>query len=62
VCRRTHRYPEFVAGNDAMDSLITSRIVDVEDGLNRRHNRIEQPPQEIVAWCVGAYCAITLTP
>jgi hypothetical protein len=38
--------------------LITRRIVDVYDEVNERPNRIEQPPQEIIAWTVAAMVAI----
>ena len=57
-CRATHRFPEFVAGGEPGDTLVTKRIVDVYDTVNDRSNRIEQPPQEIVCWTVGAMVAI----
>ena len=59
VCEATHRLPEFVAGGDHGSDLITRRIVDVYDEVNERPNRIEQPPQEIIAWTVAAMVAIT---
>jgi len=59
VCEATHRLPEFVAGGDRGSDLITRRIVDVYDEINERPNRIEQPPQEIIAWTVAAMVAIT---
>ena len=58
VCEATHRLPEFVAGGDHGADLITRRIVDVYDEVNERPNRIEQPPQEIIAWTVAAMVAI----
>jgi glycogen debranching enzyme len=58
VCAATHRLPEFVAGGDHGSDLITRRIVDVYDEVNERSNRIEQPPQEIIAWTVAAMVAI----
>jgi glycogen debranching enzyme len=58
VCEATHRLPEFVAGGDHGSDLITRRIVDVYDEVNERPNRIEQPPQEIIAWTVAAMVAI----
>jgi glycogen debranching enzyme len=58
VCEATHRLPEFVAGGDHGSDLITRRIVDVYDDVNERRNRIEQPPQEIIAWTVAAMVAI----
>jgi glycogen debranching enzyme len=60
VCKATHRLPEFVAGGDHGADPITRRIVDVYDELNERPNRIEQPPQEIIAWTVAAMVAIEL--
>jgi glycogen debranching enzyme len=56
--RATHRFPEFVAGGEPGDTLVTKRIVDVYDTVNDRSNRIEQPPQEIVCWTVAAMVAI----
>jgi glycogen debranching enzyme len=58
ACRRTHRYPEFVAGGEPGSELIAKRIVDVYDAVNDRMNRIEQPPQELQAWTVAAMVAI----
>jgi glycogen debranching enzyme len=58
VCEATHRLPEFVAGGDHGSDLVTRRIVDVYDEINERPNRIEQPPQEIIAWTVAAMVAI----
>ena len=58
MCEATHRLPEFVAGCDHGADLITRRIVDVYDEINERPNRIEQPPQEIIAWTVAAMVAI----
>jgi glycogen debranching enzyme len=57
-CRKTHRYPEFVAGGEPGSELIAKRIVDVYDAVNGRVNRVEQPPQEIQAWTVAAMVAI----
>jgi glycogen debranching enzyme len=57
-CRATHRFPEFVAGGEPGTELIAKRIVDVYDSDNERMNRIEQPPQEIQGWTVGAMVAI----
>jgi len=59
--RATHRFPEFVAGGEPGDTLVTKRIVDVYDTVNDRSNRIEQPPQEIVCWTVAAMVAIEQT-
>lgn len=57
-CRATHRFPEFVAGGEPGTDLIAKRIVDVYDDVNQRMNRVEQPPQEIQGWTVGAMVAI----
>jgi len=57
TCAATNRYPEFVAGVRAEDP-VTRRVVDVYDEVNERPNRIEQPPQEIIAWTVAAAVAI----
>jgi glycogen debranching enzyme len=57
-CRATHRFPEFVAGGEPGDALLTKRIVDVYDTVNDRSNRIEQPAQEIVCWTVTAMVAV----
>ena len=57
-CRATHRFPEFVAGGEPGTELIAKRIVDVYDTRNGRANRVEQPPQEIQGWTVGAMVAI----
>lgn len=61
-CRATHRFPEFVAGGEPGTELIAKRIVDVYDDVNRRMNRVEQPPQEIQGWTVGAMVAIEHSP
>lgn len=61
-CRATHRFPEFVAGGKPGTELIAKRIVDVYDDRNERVNRIEQPPQEIQGWTVGAMVAIEHSP
>lgn len=58
LCRATRRFPEFVAGGGSGEPLFTRRIVDVYDTVNERSNRIEQPPQELVAWTVTAMVAI----
>lgn len=58
ACRRTHRFPEFVAGGEPGAPLIAKRIVDVYDSVNERLNRVEQPPQEIQGWTVAAMVAI----
>jgi glycogen debranching enzyme len=58
VCAATHRYPEFVAGTENGADPVTRRVVDVYDDVNERRNRIEQPPQEIIAWTVAAAVAI----
>jgi glycogen debranching enzyme len=58
ACRTTHRFPEFVAGGEPGSVLIARRIVDLYDSVNRRTNRVEQPPQEIQAWTVAAVAAI----
>ncbi|MDE3190736.1 MAG: hypothetical protein KGL94_07965 [Acidobacteriota bacterium] len=58
ACRTTHRFPEFVAGGEPGSELIAKRIVDVYDAVNGRMNRVEQPPQEIQGWTVGAMVAI----
>jgi len=58
ACRRTHRYPEFVAGGEPGSPMIAKRIVDVYDTVNNRVNRVEQPPQEIQGWTVAAMVAI----
>ena len=57
-CRATRRFPEFVAGGQPGSELIAKRIVDVFDSRNGRLNRVEQPPQEIQGWTVGAMVAI----
>ena len=58
ACKATHRLPEFFAGGEPGTELITRRIVDVYDEVNERPNRIEQPPQEIIAWTVATMVAI----
>jgi glycogen debranching enzyme len=58
ACRATHRFPEFVAGDEPGAPLIAKRIVDVHDEVNGRLNRVEQPPQEIQAWTVASMVAI----
>jgi glycogen debranching enzyme len=61
LCQATRRFPEFVAGGEPGEPLFPRRIVDVYDTVNERPNRIEQPPQEIVAWTVAAMVAIEQT-
>lgn len=58
ACRATHRFPEFVAGGEPGSDLIAKRIVDVDDGVYHRRNRVEQPPQEIQGWTVATMVAI----
>lgn len=48
-------FPEYVRGGATIS--VNDRIVDVEDTINDRINRIEQPPQEVQAWTVAAILA-----
>jgi glycogen debranching enzyme len=57
-CRATHRFPEYIAGDESGTELIAKRIIDVYDSRYERMNRIEQPPQEIQGWTVAAMVAI----
>lgn len=48
-------FPEYVRGGDSI--AINTQIIDIEDTINHRINRIEQPPQEVQAWTVAAILA-----
>lgn len=54
----TRAFPEFVRGDTGPTPTINTRIVDVWDDTYARVNRIEQPPQQVQAWSVGAIVAI----
>lgn len=54
----TKRFPEFVSGDDTPEPRLNQHTVVVWDEVNKRENRIEQPPQEIQAWSVAAILAI----
>lgn len=52
------RLPEYFRGDLTKTHLLNSRIVEVEDKINNKINRLEQPPQDIQAWTVASILAI----
>lgn len=55
-------YPEFFRGDYPVQGLISSEIIDVvnnNSGKNGSTNRINQPPQLIQGWTIGAYAWLT---
>jgi len=54
VISSTRLFPEFVRGDDGPKPIINSRIIDAYDSINKKINRIEEPPQEVQAWTVAA--------
>jgi hypothetical protein len=59
-CRRLHLrtglLPEFARGDDDC-GILNERILDVWQAADRRKNRLEQPPQEVLAWTVASLYA-----
>lgn len=48
-------FPEYVRGGDSI--AVNTHVIDLEDTINHRVNRVEQPPQEVQAWTVAAILA-----
>lgn len=60
VIASTKKFPEFIRGDiGSTEPALNTQIVDVWDEQNQRFNRVEQPPQEVQAWTVGAIVAMT---
>jgi glycogen debranching enzyme len=60
VIASTKQFPEFIRGDiGSTEPTLNTQIVDVWDEQNQRVNRVEQPPQEVQAWTVGAIVAMT---
>lgn len=53
----TKMFPEYVRGGDDLLPRINEWTVTVWDEAMRREMKIEQPPQEVQAWTVGAILA-----
>jgi len=59
VIAKTKKFPEFIRGDiGSTEPTLNTQIVDVWDEQNQRTNRVEQPPQEVQAWTVGAIVAM----
>jgi len=58
IVDETHVFPEYVRGD--LDDTITlnTRTILLWDEVNKRVNKVEQPPQEVQAWTVAAILAI----
>ena len=56
----THRFVEYLRGGDDPTYRLSTRIVDVQDSINGRINRLEQPPQDMQAWTTAAVLSIKL--
>lgn len=54
----TKMFPEYVRGDDSEIPTINQATVTIWDEVNKRENRLEQPPQEVQAWTVAAILAI----
>ena len=52
------RFPEYLRGDLVKRHLLNSRIVEVEDSINNKINRLEQPPQDVQAWTAASILAI----
>ncbi len=58
IIKVTKKFPEFVRGDTQREPNLNMQIIDVWDSINKRVNRIEQPPQEVQAWSVAAILAL----
>lgn len=60
VVETTKLFPEYVRGDSAEKPSINESTVVIWDELNKRENKVEQPPQEVQAWTVAAILATKL--
>jgi glycogen debranching enzyme len=56
----THRFPEYLRGDDDPDQRLNTLLVDVYDHTNNFLNHLEQPPQDIQAWSVAAIVSLKI--
>ena len=56
----THRFPEYLRGDNDPNARLNTLLVDVYDHTNDFLNHLEQPPQDIQAWSVAAILAIKI--
>ena len=57
VARTTKMYPEYVRGDFSDTPSINMHTITVWDDINKRENKVEQPPQEVQAWTVAVILA-----
>lgn len=57
VAETTRIFPEYVRGDDADTPSVNTRTIVIWDEINKRENKVEQPPQEVQAWTVAAILA-----
>ena len=54
------RLPEYLRGDLTKTHYLNNRIVEIEDTINKKINRIEQPPQDVQAWTAASIIAIKI--
>ena len=52
------RLPEYLRGDTDEAHNLNTRIVEIQDSIYKRVNRLEQPPQDVQAWTAAAMLAI----
>lgn len=57
VVKQTRMFPEYVSGDDNPLPHTNRHTITLWDEHNKRHNKVEQPPQEVQAWTVAAILA-----
>lgn len=57
VARITKMYPEYVRGDFSDTPSVNSQTITIWDDVNKRENKVEQPPQEVQAWTVAVILA-----
>lgn len=54
------RFPEYFRGDLSKTHYLNNRIVEIDDTINHKINRIEQPPQDVQAWTAASIIAIKI--
>ena len=57
IVEMTGMFPEYVRGNSTSEVKLNTDTVTVYDEVNKRENKVEQPPQEVQGWTVAAILA-----
>lgn len=57
VAKTTKMFPEYVRGDSSDTPAVNQQTIALWDDMNKRENKVEQPPQEVQAWTVAAILA-----